>query len=44
MFILEDDEELSINELLLLKESYREALAIKDGTVKALSASELWND
>jgi|GEM_PF-5317604 len=41
-YLLENDEDLSLNELIILKESYKEALLIKAGLVKALPASELW--
>jgi hypothetical protein len=41
---IENEEDLSPAEFELLKESYKEALLIKDGVVKAIPASELWND
>ena len=39
-----DDDDLSESEFNLLKESYKEALQIKDGTIKSIPVSELWND
>ncbi len=43
MYISNDDD-LSNDEFALLAESYKEALLIKDGKLKAIPASELWND
>ncbi|MEO6151424.1 MAG: hypothetical protein ABIN95_11210 [Mucilaginibacter sp.] len=41
---IESDDDLCADEFELLKESYKEALSIKDGTQKVIPASELWND
>ena len=38
------DEGLSEDEMELLKSAYKEALLIKDGKLKGIPASELWND
>jgi len=38
------DDDLSEAEFALLQESYKEALLIKKGVVKALPLSDLWND
>lgn len=38
------DDDLSVEELELLKSSLKEALLIKDGKLKGIPASELWND
>jgi hypothetical protein len=38
------DEGLSDDEMALLKSAYKEALLIKDGKLKGVPASELWND
>jgi hypothetical protein len=39
-----DDEDLSPAELALLKRGLKEALLIKDGKIKSIPFSELWND
>ncbi|WP_073402733.1 hypothetical protein [Mucilaginibacter sp. OK098] len=39
-----DDEDLSENEVELLKRGLKEALSIKEGKVKSIPFSELWND
>jgi hypothetical protein len=41
---IDTDDDLSEAEFKLLQESYKEALQIKDGKIKAIPASELWND
>jgi len=41
---IDSDDDLSEAEFKLLQESYKEALQIKDGKIKAIPASELWND
>ena len=41
---IDADDNLTQTEFDLLQESYREALQIKNGTVKPIPASELWND
>ncbi|TFF38850.1 hypothetical protein [Mucilaginibacter psychrotolerans] len=41
---ISSDEGLSEQEMDLLKSSYKEALLIKDGKLKGIPASELWND
>jgi len=41
---IESDEDLTEAEFALLQESYKEALLIKKGVIKALPVSELWND
>lgn len=41
---ISDDDDLTDGEFKLLAESYKEALLIKDGKLKAIPASELWND
>lgn len=41
---INSDDDLSDNEFALLKESYKEALLIKDGKSKGIPTSELWND
>ena len=41
---IDTDDDLSEAEFKLLQESYKEALQIRDGKVKAIPASELWND
>lgn len=38
------DEGLSVDEMELLKSAYKEALLIKDGKLKGIPASGLWND
>jgi hypothetical protein len=38
------DDDLSDEEFTLLKESYKEALLIKDGKLKGIPTSQLWND
>lgn len=38
------DDDLSDEELELLKSSYKEALLIRDGKSKGIPVSELWND
>lgn len=38
------DKGLSVDEMELLKSAYKEALLIKDGKLKGIPASELWND
>jgi hypothetical protein len=37
-------DDLSEAEFNLLKESYQEALQIKDGKIKSIPISQLWND
>jgi len=39
-----DDEDLSENEVELLKRGLKEALSIQEGKVKSIPFSELWND
>jgi hypothetical protein len=39
-----DSDDLSPKEFELLQEGYKEALMIKDGLIKGIPASELWND
>jgi hypothetical protein len=39
-----ENDDLTPTEFELLKESYKEALMIKNGTIKGIPASELWND
>ena len=41
---IDSDDDLSEAEFKLLQESYKEALQIRDGKIKAIPASELWND
>jgi hypothetical protein len=41
---IDSDDDLSKAEFKLLQESYKEALQIRDGKIKAIPASELWND
>ena len=41
---IDSDSDFSEAELSLLKEAYKEALLIKDGTIKSIPVSELWND
>ena len=41
---IDSDEDLTEAEFALLQESYKEALLIKKGVIKALPISELWND
>jgi hypothetical protein len=41
---IDTDDDLSEAEFKLLQESYKEALQIRDGKIKAIPASELWND
>jgi hypothetical protein len=41
---ISSDDDLTNEEFELLAESYKEALLIKDGRIKAIPASELWND
>ena len=41
---IESDDDLTEAEFALLQESYKEALLIKRGVIKALPISELWND
>lgn len=41
---IESDDDLTESEFALLKESYKEALLIKKGTIKSIPISELWND
>ncbi len=38
------DDDLSDQEFEMLKSAYKEVLLIKDGKLKAIPASELWND
>jgi len=38
------DDDLSDSEFKSLKEGFKEALLIKDGKLKGIPASELWND
>lgn len=39
-----DDEDLTPDELELLKKGLKEALLIKEGKIKSIPFSELWND
>ncbi len=39
-----DDEDLSESEVELLKRGLKEALLIKEGKVKSIPFSDLWND
>jgi len=39
-----DDEDLSEDEIELMKRGLKEALLIKEGKVKSIPFSELWND
>jgi hypothetical protein len=39
-----DEEDLSSNEVELLKRGLKEALLIKEGKIKPLPFSDLWND
>jgi len=41
---IDSEEDLTESEFTLLQESYKEALLIKDGVIKGIPASELWND
>jgi len=41
---IDSDDDLTEDEFALLQESYKEALLIKKGLIKALPVSELWND
>ena len=41
---INSDDDLSDEELELLKSSYREALSIKDGKAKGIPVSALWNE
>ncbi len=41
---IDSDDDLTEEEFLLPQESYKEALLIKQGIIKALPISELWND
>lgn len=41
---VDTEDDLTETEFALLQESYKEALLIKKGVVKALPISELWND
>jgi len=43
IFVYADDD-LSDQEFEMLKSAYKEALLIKDGKLKTIPASELWND
>lgn len=42
--VLSSDEDLCEAEFASLKSAYKEALLIKDGKVKGIPISELWND
>ncbi|MBS1503291.1 MAG: hypothetical protein JST32_14580 [Bacteroidetes bacterium] len=39
-----DEEDLTAQELELLKRGLKEALLIKEGKIKSIPFSELWND
>ena len=39
-----DSDDLSPKEFEMLQEGFKEALAIKNGLLKGIPASELWND
>ena len=41
---VESDDDLTQAEFDLLQESYKEALLIKKGVIKAVPISELWNE
>jgi hypothetical protein len=41
---VESDDDLTEAEFALLQESYKEALLIRKGEIKAIPISELWND
>jgi hypothetical protein len=41
---IDSDIDLTEAEFALMQESYKEALLIKKGVIKALPVSELWND
>jgi len=41
---IDSEDDLTDTEFALLQESYKEALLIKKGVIKALPLSELWND
>ena len=41
---IDSEDDLTEAEFALLQESYKEALLIKKGVIKALPVSELWND
>jgi hypothetical protein len=41
---IDSEDDLAEAEFALLQESYKEALLIKKGVIKALPISELWND
>jgi len=44
VFNASDDENLTPDELELLKRGLKEALLIKEGKIKSIPFSELWND
>jgi hypothetical protein len=41
---VDSDDDLTEAEFALLQESYKEALLIKKGMIKAIPLSELWNE
>lgn len=44
VYVNTDDEDLTLDELELLKRGIKEALLIKEGKIKSIPFSELWND
>lgn len=42
--IIHSDDDFNDEEFAALAESYKEALLIKDGKLKGIPVSELWND
>jgi hypothetical protein len=44
VYIDADEEDLTAAELELLKRGLKEALLIKEGAIKSIPFSELWND
>jgi hypothetical protein len=44
VYVNTDDEDLTADELESLKRGIKEALLIKEGKIKSIPFSELWND
>lgn len=44
VYVNTDDENLTLNELEQLKRGIKEAMLIKEGKIKSIPFSELWND
>jgi hypothetical protein len=43
-YVNADDEDMTPAELALMKRGLKEAMLIKEGKIKAIPISELWND